>query len=88
MSTKDRIFIEYNTWKYEEPMGTYGDSDEMYPGYVHTHGIGFGYQRFFWKGLFSTAQATPFYKQYFDLEDEKIQNGLLIILPKDCKQFR
>ena len=80
LSKKDRIFAEYNTWKYEEPMGTYGDSDEFYPGYVRTHGIGFGYQRFHWKGLFTTVQATPFYKQYFDLEDEKIQNGFQLYL--------
>lgn len=80
LTAKDRIFAEYNTWKYEEPMGTYGDSEEFYPGYVRTHGIGFGYQRFHWKGLFNTVQATPFYKQYFDESDEKIQNGFQLYL--------
>jgi hypothetical protein len=80
LTNKDRIFVEYNTWKYEEPMGTYGSSEEFYPGYVRTHGIGFGYQRFHWKGLFTTVQATPFYKQYFDLQDEKIQNGFQVYL--------
>lgn len=80
LSSKDRIFVEYNTWKYEEPMGTYGSSEEFYPGFVRTHGIGFGYQRFHWKGLFNTIQATPFYKQYFDLQDEKIQNGFQLYL--------
>ena len=80
LTKRDRIFAEYNTWKYEEPMGTYGDSDDFYPGYVRTHGIGFGYQRFHWKGLFTTVQATPFYKQYFDLEDEKIQDGFQLYL--------
>lgn len=80
LTKKDRVFAEYNTWKYEEPMGTYGDSDEFYPGYVRSHGIGFGYQRFHWKGLFNTVQATPFYTQYFDLEGEKIQNGFQLYL--------
>lgn len=80
LTSKDRFFVEYNTWKYEEPMGTYGSSDESYPGYVRTHGIGFGYQRFHWKGLFNTVQATPFYKQYFGLQDEKIQNGFQLYL--------
>lgn len=80
LTTKDRIFVEYNTWKYEEPMGSYGNSEEFYPGYVRTHGIGFGYQRFHWKGLFNTVQATPFYKQYFDEQDEKIQNGFQLYL--------
>lgn len=80
LSKKDRIFIEYNTWKYGEPMGTYGDSEELYPGYVRTHGIGFGYQRFLWKGLFSTAQASPFLKQYFDEEGTKTQKGFQLYL--------
>ncbi|MCY1718899.1 hypothetical protein OU798_01005 [Prolixibacteraceae bacterium Z1-6] len=80
LTPKERIFAEYNTWKYEEPMGTYGDSEELYPGYVRTHGIGFGYQRFHWKGLFNTVQATPFMKQYYDLEGEKIQKGFQLYL--------
>lgn len=80
LTPKDRIFAEYNTWKYEEPMGTYGDSEELYPGYVRTHGIGFGYQRFHWKGLFNTVQATPFMKQYYDLEGKKIQKGFQLYL--------
>ncbi len=80
LSTKDRVFVEYNTWKYEEPMGTYGDSEEFYPGWIRSHGIGFGYQRFIWKGLFSSAQATPFLLQYFDEQDEKIQKGFQLYL--------
>lgn len=77
---KNRYFTEFNTWKYEEPIGTYGDSDEYYPGYTRTYGIGFGYQRFHWKGIFTTVQATPFLKQYFDEENEKIQNGFQLYL--------
>ncbi|WP_167608591.1 hypothetical protein [Maribellus sediminis] len=80
LSSKDRIFAEYNTWKYAEPMGTYGDSDESYPGYVRTHGIGIGYKRFIWKGLFATAEATNFYKQYFGENDNKIQTGYQLYL--------
>ena len=80
ISKRDRVFVEYNTWKYEEPLGTYGDSDELYPGFVRSHGIGFGYQRFLWKGMFSTAQATPFLKQYYDEQDEKTQKGFQLYL--------
>lgn len=80
LTQKDRIFIEFNTWKYEEPIGTYGKSEELYPGYVRAFGVGAGYQRFFWKGLFSTIQATPFMKQYFDEEDKKIQKGFQLYL--------
>ena len=79
-SEKNRFFAEFNTWKYEEPIGTYGDSEEYYPGYTRTYGIGIGYQRFHWKGVFTTVQATPFLKQYFDEENEKIQNGFQLYL--------
>ena len=77
---KSRVFAEFNTWKYYEPIGTYDNSEEMYPGYVRCYGIGFGYQRFHWKGIFTTLQATPFLKQYFDEENEKIQNGFQLYL--------
>lgn len=80
LTQKDRIFVEYNTWKYAEPMGTYGDSEKLYPGFVRTHGIGIGYQRFLWKGLFAAAQATNFVKQYHDENDNKTQKGYQLYL--------
>lgn len=77
---KDRVFVEYNTWKYAEPMGTYGHSEEFYPGFIRTHGIGIGYQRFIWKGLFASGTATNFYKQYYDENDNKTQAGYQLYL--------
>ena len=68
---KDRFFIEFNTWKFSEPLGTYDNSKELYPGYVREYGIGVGYQRFLWKGAFASAQGTPFLKQYFDEDNNK-----------------
>ena len=79
-TAKDRIFVEFNTWKYAEPLGTYGKSEEFYPGFVRATGIGFGYQRFLWKGLFSTIQATPFIKQYHNDNDVKMQKGFQLYL--------
>jgi len=80
LTKKDRVFAEFNTWKYSEPLGTYGKSKELYPGYVRAFGVGFGYQRFHWKGLFTTAQATPFMKQYHDISDNKTQKGFQLYL--------
>ena len=79
-SEKNRFFAEFNTWKYEEPLGTYGKSDVYYPGFTRASGIGVGYQRFHWKGIFTSVQATPFLKQYFNEENEKIQNGFQLYL--------
>ena len=80
LTQKDRIFAEFNTWKYSEPLGTYGKSEEFYPGYVRAWGVGFGYQRFYWKGLFTTVQATPFVKQYHDINNHKVQKGFQLYL--------
>jgi len=77
---KDRFFVEFNTWKYEEPLGTYGSSEELYPGYVRSFGVGAGYQRFIWKGLYGIGQATPFLKHYREPDGEKIQNGFQLYL--------
>lgn len=80
LTRKDRIFAEFNTWKYAEPLGTYGNSEEFYPGFVRAWGIGIGYQRFHWKGLFTTVQATSFLKQYHDIADNKTQKGFQLYL--------
>lgn len=80
LSPKDRIFVEFNTWKYSEPKGTYGDSEELYPGFVRAFGVGVGYQRFHWKGLFTAIEATPFITQYYDIDGEKIQKGFQLYL--------
>ena len=80
LTKKDRFFVEFNTWKYAEPLGTYGKSKEFYPGYVRAFGLGVGYQRFHWKGVFTTIQATPFIKQYYNTDNDKIQKGFQLYL--------
>jgi len=80
LTRKDRIFAEFNTWKYNEPIGTYENSEESYPGSVRCFGVGIGYQRIHWKGIFTTIQATPFLKQYNDEDGKKIQNGFQLYL--------
>jgi len=80
LNGKDRIFVEFNSWRYSEPLGTYNKSEELYPGFVRATGIGVGYQRFHWKGLFTTVQATPFMKQYHDIDGNKIQKGFQLYL--------
>ena len=68
------------TWTYYEPLGTYGSSEEFYPGKVKAIGVGLGYQRFLWKYLFTTVEPTFFVQQYFDANNEKIQKGFQLYL--------
>lgn len=80
-SPKDIIIFEAIIWTYYEPIGIpWGSSGEAYPGKVSSYGIGVGYQRFLWKNLYTTIQATPFMQQYHDTEGNKIQNGFQLWL--------
>ena len=47
---------------------------------VRAFGIGVGYQRFLWRGLFTTAQATNFLQVFYDSDNEKIQSGYQLYL--------
>lgn len=80
LNQKDNLIVEAITWTYFEPLGTYGSSEEFYPGKVRAYGIGLGYQRFWWKNLFTTVEPTFFIQQFYDTEDSKIQNGFQLYL--------
>ena len=80
ITPKDNIVVEAITWTYYEPLGTYGSSEEFYPGKVRAYGIGLGYQRFHWKNLFTTVEPTFFLQQYYDTDGTKIQKGFQLYL--------
>jgi len=80
LSPKDNIIVEAITWTYFEPLGTYLNSEENYPGKVKATGIGLGYQRFHWKNLFTTIEPTFFLQQFYGSDGNKIQNGFQLYL--------
>lgn len=80
ITSKDAIIIQPLTWKYPAPLGipygaSFGDKTEEYPGSVRAFGLGFGYNRTLWKGLFLGVYAAPFSLKYMDTDGNKIQNG-------------
>ena len=80
VTPKDNLLCEAITWTYYEPLGTYGSSNTLYPGKVRAYGVGLGYQRFYWKNLFTTVEATPFIQQFYDTDNNKIQKGFQLYL--------
>ena len=80
LTPKDNLIVEAITWTYYEPLGTYGSSEEFYPGKVRAYGIGLGYQRFHWRNLFTTVEPTFILQQFYDEDDTKIQNGFQLYL--------
>lgn len=80
LTDRDVLSIQFTTWKYRAPLGIpYGPSfdneDDYYPGSVREFGIGAGYQRYLWKGLYAGISALPLYQIYLDEDGDKIQNG-------------
>jgi len=80
LTQKDNIIVEAITWTYYEPLGTYGSSEEFYPGKVRAFGIGFGCQRFHWKNLFTTVEPAFFFQQFYNTDNQKIQKGFQLYL--------
>jgi len=80
LTPKDNLIVEAITWTYFEPLGTYGSSEDFYPGKVRAYGVGLGYQRFWWKNLFTTVEPTFFLQQFYDTDDTKIQKGFQLYL--------
>ena len=85
ITPKDAIIAEAITWQYHQPIGipygpSYAKVEENFPGIVRDYGIGVAYQRFHWKGLYTTIHATPFFQQYLTPEKEVIQTGFQLFL--------
>jgi hypothetical protein len=88
LTQKDVLIIEGITWTYLAPLGMPVTSakvpkDKSYPGSVRAFGVGLDYQRFYWKGLYSTVHATPFLQYFMNPDNEVIQTGFQLFL-----QFR
>jgi hypothetical protein len=80
ITPKDVISLEAITWKYHAPLGipygsSWGEKSEDYPGSIREYGIGVVYQRFIWKGLYTSLQIIPFKRTYRDADNNTIQKG-------------
>ncbi len=80
ITPKDVISLEAITWTYKAPLGipfgpSWGDAGENYPGSIREYGIGVTYQRFLWKGLYTSLQVIPFKRIYRDGDKNTIQKG-------------
>ncbi|PKL09490.1 MAG: hypothetical protein CVV51_03490 [Spirochaetae bacterium HGW-Spirochaetae-7] len=86
LDEKNSIFLNGITWKYSAPLGipmwdpSFGSPDEEYPGFVRGFGLGVGYQRFVWKGLFASLYAVPFMQNFYTSDDQRIQSGFQLYL--------
>lgn len=82
---KDVVSLELITWKHSWPLGInpfyndlYGTTEEKFPGNIREYGIGIAYQRYFWKGLYAAAHATPMWQTYTNENGNKVGDGFII----------
>ena len=85
LTPKDRLSVQAITWRYYHPLGIpYGESrespDKAYPGHVREYGVGLEYQRLLPKGFYTSISAIPFFRRYYNTENEKIGDGMQLYL--------
>src|SRR5688500_15706526 len=81
----DVVIVLPATWRYRAPLGIpygrhYEDPAFDYPGRIRDHGVGLAWQHYWWRGLFTTAHATPFLHVYQDEDGDVIQRGFQLWL--------
>lgn len=85
LTKQDTLIVEAITWTYDAPLGIpyrnrLDDSDYTFDGYARDIGVGLAYQRFWWRGLYSTLHVTPFWQQYYNEQREYIQSGFQLFM--------
>jgi hypothetical protein len=86
ITPKDVISIRFKRSVYAWPIGipfgspSFDAPGENYPGHGRILAPTLGYQRFWWKGLYSSVQALNAFEKYMDENHQKIDNGYTLYL--------
>lgn len=81
ITPKDVVSIRFKRSVYAWPLGIpFGSSSfdargENYPGHARILAPTVGYQRFWWKGAYTSVQALNAFEKYMDQDKKKIGNG-------------
>lgn len=85
LTPKDVISIEFKRSIYAWPIGIpFGPSFDApglnYPGHARILAPTVGYQRFWWKGVYTSIYALNAFEKYMDQDKKKIGNGYTLYL--------
>lgn len=80
VTTKDVVSVEFKRSIYAWPIGIpFGPSFDgpglNYPGHARILAPTVGYQRFWWKGVYTSVYALNAFEKYMDENKKKIGNG-------------
>ncbi len=85
ITPKDVVSFEFKRSIYSWPIGIpFGPSfdapGENYPGHARILAPTIGYQRFWWKGVYTSVHALNAFEKYMDKDKKKIGNGYTLYL--------
>lgn len=85
LTPKDVISIEFKrsiyAWPISIPFGPSFDAPGLnYPGHARILAPTLGYQRFWWKGVYTSIYALNAFEKYLDQDKKKIGNGYTLYL--------
>lgn len=85
ITPKDVISVEFKRSIYAWPIGIpFGPSFDApglnYPGHARILAPTIGYQRFWWKGVYTSVYTLNAFEKYFDENKKKIGNGYTLYL--------
>ena len=79
---KDVVSLELITWKYAWSLGvpwkSYEAKELEFPGYIREFGLALAYQRFWWKGLFTSIHVMNAWQSFVGHDGKKIDSGFQI----------
>ena len=85
ITPKDVVSFRFKRSVYDWPLGTswgkiIDGKEDTYPGHARILAPTLGYQRFWWKGAYTSIQALNAFEKYMDVNDKKIGNGYTLYL--------
>lgn len=86
ITPKDVVSFRFKRSIYAWPIGipfgspSFDAPGQGYPGHARILAPTLGYQRFWWKGAYTSVQALNAFEKYFDINKNKIGNGYTLYL--------
>ena len=85
ITPKDVLSLDFKRSIYSFPIGlpfgpSFDKPGENYPGHARIIAPTIGYQRFWWKGAFTSVHALNAFEKYMDKDNKKIGNGYTLYL--------
>lgn len=81
----DVVSFRFKRSVYDWPLGTpwrkiFDGTEDTYPGHARILGPALGYQRFWWKGVYTSLYAMSAFEKYYDENNKEIGNGYTLYL--------